>query len=66
MDMSEMIVKLQESGCNVQKVPGDNRTLHVDGHFHPEAKGLPDWLWKCGGWSISGCGCGRAFVSMVG
>jgi hypothetical protein len=65
MDTTMMIQALENAGCNVQKVPGDNRTLHVDGYFHPESKGLPEWLWHCEGWYLSTCGCGRAFVTKV-
>lgn len=62
MSISEMIVRLEESGCTVQRIPGDNRTLHVDGYHHPQSKGLPDWLWDCPGWGVSSCGWGRAFL----
>ena len=66
MTISEMIVKLQEYDCVVQRVPGDANLLHVDGDCLPHAKGLPDWIWDCPNWGVSSCGWARVFLHRVG
>ena len=65
MSVSEMIVRLESYGLNVQRIQDPN-TLHVDGYFHPQSKGLPDWIWNCPGWGVSSCGIGRVFMYKVG
>lgn len=66
MNMSAMIVSLESFGLNVQRVPNDPHTLHVDGYHNPHSKGLPDWIYNCPGWGVSSCGFGRVFMFKVG
>ena len=66
MSVSEMIVALESYGLSVQKVPNNPDTLHVDGYFHPQSKGLPDWIWDCPDWAVSSCGISRVFMYKVG
>lgn len=62
MSISEMIVKLQEYGCFVQRVEHDTNMLHVDGDCLPNARGLPEWIYGCHGWGVSSCGWARVFL----
>ena len=66
MSVSEMIVRLQSEGVIVQRVPNDDRMLHVDGYHPPHCKGLPDWIWGCPGWGVSSCGFARVFMFKAG
>lgn len=64
--VEQMIKRLEEDGCAVQRMEGDDRMIHVDGYFPPDAKGLPPWIWDEQGWSISTCGIARVFMTRVG
>lgn len=66
MTISEMIVKLEESGCYVQRVPNNPNMIHVDGYHPPKSRGLPDWIWNCPKWGVSSCGIARVFMFRVG
>lgn len=66
MSVSEMIVRLESAGMIVSRVPNDDRMLHVDGYHPPHSKGLPDWIYDCGGWGVSSCGFARVFMFKVG
>lgn len=66
MTKAELIAELESCYCIVNKMPNDDRTLHVDGYHHHKSKGLPDWLWQCKGWIVSSsCGFGRVFIMMA-
>jgi hypothetical protein len=65
MEKSQMIEYLREMGLLVTVVPNSPDMLHVDGYHGHNAKGLPDWLWRMPGWTVSTCGFGRVFLTNV-